>query len=325
MKRRAFLATALAASASPRMSAAQAPGTLARVGWVTAQTPASLAPYVTAFRAALAERGYVEGRNLMLEMRYGDDTPGRVPALARELARRPVDVIVTQGAATFEVRNLALPVPIVFTMSADPVAAGFVDDLAHPRGNMTGVTLMAVELNGKRLELLRELVPRLRRVAVIGNPEHPGAQLERAFSEEAGRGLGIAIDYVPTPTAHALARALQGIALSAPQAISLLSDGFAVQHRQRVIDFATDLRVPVISGWPVFAQSGALCTYGPRLAESYRRLAYFVDRILKGARPADLPIERPTTFELVINVKAAKALGVAVAPSLLVRADDVIA
>jgi len=326
MKRRALVQAALAAPfcLPARSTTAQSPAQ-ATLGWVTAQTAASLAPYVSAFRAALAERGYVEGRNLVLDTRYGDDVPGRVEALAQELARRPVDVLVAQGAAAFDVRRLALRVPIVFTMSADPVAAGFVDDLAHPRDNMTGMTLMAVELNGKRLELLRELVPSLRRVAVVGNPEHPGSQLERAFSEQTGQRLGIVIDYVPTPTADELDRALRALTATAPQAISLLADGFAVQNRQRVIDFATRIRVPVISGWPVFAQSGAVCTYGPRLSDCYRRLAYFSDRILKGARPSDLPIERPTTFDLVINVKAASALGITVPPSLLVRADDVIA
>ena len=327
MKRRTFLATTLGLAAARAAAAvAQAPtsGKTLRLGWVTAQTAASLAPYVAAFRAALAEQGYVEGSNLALETHYGDDVPGRVSELARELAQRPVDILVTQGAATFDVRSLRLGVPVVFTMSADPVAAGFVDDLAHPRDGMTGVTLMAVELNGKRFELLRELVPHLHRVAVVGNPEHPGSQLERAFSEETGRRLGIAIDYAPTRDAAEIDRALPAVAAKAPQAISLLSDGFAVQHRQRIIDFAMGLKVPLISGWPVFAQSGALCTYGPRLTESYRRLAYYVDRIARGARPGDLPIERPTTFDLVLNLKTAKALGIAVPRSLLVRADAVI-
>jgi putative ABC transport system substrate-binding protein len=189
---------------------------------------------------------------------------------------------------------------------------------------MTGVTLMAVEFNGKRLELLQEIVPELRRVAIVGNPEHPGSHLERAFSEETARRLGLTIEYLPTRTHDELTSVLSAISAHPPQAISLLADGFAIQNRQIIIDFAMRHRAPVISGWPIFARSGAVCTYGPRLTESYRRLAYYIDRILKGAKPADLPIERPTKFEFVINLKTAKALGLTIPQSLLVRADEVI-
>ena len=189
---------------------------------------------------------------------------------------------------------------------------------------MTGVTFMAVELLGKRLELLREIVPELSSVAIVGNPEHPGAQLERAFSEETARRLDLTFEYLPTRSHDELEGALTAMAARPPQAISLLADGFAVEYRRRIIDFATSRRAPVISGWPVFARSGAICTYGPRLDESYRRLAYYVDRILKGAKPADLPIEQPTRFELVVNQRAAQALGLTIPPSPLVRAYEVI-
>ena len=232
-------------------------------------------------RAALADLGHVEGRNLAIEFRYGDDMIERVPELAAELVRLPVDLIVAQGAAAFESRRLGLPVPVVYSMSADPVAAGFADSLARPRGNMTGVTLMAVEFNGKRLELLREIVPELRRVTILGNPE-PGAQLERAFSEKTAQRLGLTIEYLPTRTRDGLTSVLTAISAHPPHAISLLADGFAIQNRQSIIDFAMRHRAPVISGWPIFARSGAVCTYGPRLMESYRRLAYYIDRILKG-------------------------------------------
>jgi len=307
MKRRTFLAGVLAVASLPRSLAAQTAPKVVRIGWLTAQQASSLTPYLEALRAALAELGYVEGRNLTIEFRFGDDEIERVPALAAELVRLPVDLIVAQGAAAFEVHKLALPIPVVFSMSADPVSAGFVDTLTRPRGNMTGVTLMAVH-----------------RVAVVGNPEHPGAHLERAYSEERGRRLDLVIDYVPTPTRDALTKAFATMSANPPQAISVLPDGFAVQNRRSIIDFATSLRVPVISGWPVFAQSGALYTYGPRLTESYRRLAYYVDRILKGAKPADLPIERPTKFELVLNAKVARTLGLAFPLGLLALADEVI-
>jgi putative ABC transport system substrate-binding protein len=328
MRRREFITLLGGAAAWPVAARAQiAPqnmGKVTRIGWVTAQQAASLVPYIDAMRSALAELGYVEGRNLAIEFRYGDDVIERVPDLAAELVRLPVDLIVAQGAAAFEIRNLGLPLPIVFSMSADPVVAGFTDSLARPRGNMTGVTLMAVEFSGKRLELLQEIVPDLRRVGILGNPEHPGAHLERAFSDETARRLGMTIDYRPSRTREELASVLEAISARPPQAISLLADGFAIQNRQMILDFAMRQRVPVISGWPIFARSGAICTYGPRQTESYRRLAYYIDRILKGAKPADLPIERPTKFEFVINMRTARTLGLTIPPSLLVRADEVI-
>ena len=324
MKRRVFVASLVAMAAMPRTGTAQGAARVIRVGWLTAQQASSLVPYVDAMRTALADLGYVEGRNLVIEFRYGDDVIERVPELAAELVRLPVDLIVAQGAAAFEIRGLGLPIPVVFSMSADPVSAGFADSLARPRGNMTGVTLMAVEFNGKRLELLQEIVPDLRRVAIVGNPEHPGAHLERAFSEETARRLDLAIEYLPTRTRDELTSVLSAISAHPPQAISLLADVFAIQNRQTIIDFAMRHRAPVISGWPIFARSGAVCTYGPRLTESYGRLAYYIDRILKGAKPDDLPIERPTKFEFVINLRTAKALGLTIPPSLLVRADEVI-
>jgi putative tryptophan/tyrosine transport system substrate-binding protein len=324
MERRRFLGSTIALIALPRSAGAQSTTRIFRIGWLTAQKESSLAQSIDALRAALADLKYVEGRNLVIEFRYADDVIERVPELAAELQRIPVDLIMAQGAAVPVISTLGLTVPVVYVFSGDPVVAGLAETLARPRGNMTGLTFMAAELNGKRLELLRELVPRTRRVAIIANPEHPGANLERAYCEDAARQLGLTLKYFPTRTSDELSSAFVAMTTEPPQAVSLFADGLAVQNRQRIIEFATRQRAPVISGWPVFAQSGALCTYGPRLQDSYRRLAYYVDRVLKGARPADLPIERPTTFELVINLKTAKALGVTVPPSLLVRADEVI-
>jgi len=217
MKRRVFLASLLAMAVVPRTAAAQGAAKVVRIGWLTAQQASSLVPYVDAMRTALADLGYVEGRNLVIEFRYGDDLIERVPELAAELVRLPVDLIVAQGAAAFEIRGLGLPIPIVYSMSADPVSAGFADSLARPRGNMTGVTLMAVEFNGKRLELLQEIVPELRRVAVVGNPEHPGSHLERAFSEETARRLGLTIEYLPTRMRDELTSVLSAISAHPPQ------------------------------------------------------------------------------------------------------------
>ena len=325
MKRREFITLIGSATATwPLSTRAQQGEKAARIGWLTAQREASLTPYVTAMRASLAELGHVEGKNLTIEFRYGDDAIERVPELAADLERLPVDLIVAQGAAVEVIKKLNLKTPVVYVFSGDPVSAGFAQSLSRPLGNMTGLTFMAAEFNGKRLELLKEIIPGLRRVAIIANPEHPGEQLERRYSEEAAQRLGFTIDHFATRNRSELDSAFTSIAAIPVQAISVFADGFAIQNRQRIVDFGISRGMPVISGWAIFAQSGALCTYGPQLSESYRRLAYYVDRVLKGTRPSDLPIEQPTKFELVLNSKTAKALNINIPSSVLVRADTVI-
>ena len=247
-----------------------------------------------------------------------------MPELASDLERLPVDLIVAQGAAVEVISKLKLKTPVVYVFSGDPVSAGFAESLARPHGNMTGLTFMAAEFNGKRLELLREFIPNIRRVAIVANPEHPGEEIERRYSEEAGQRLGLQTDYFATRNRSELDDAFARISATPIQAISVFADGFAIQNRQKIIEFAMGRRVPVISGWAIFAQSGALCTYGPRLAESYHRLAHYVDRVLKGAEPSILPIERPTKFELIINAKTANALNIVIPQSVLLRADQVI-
>ena len=323
MNRRSFLIAVMAVVALPGKVRGQG-SRAARIGWLTAQQAASLTPFLEALRDALRDLGYVEGRNLTIDYRYGDDDVSRVPSLADELVRAPVDLILAQGAAVSVVNKLKLPVPVVFASSGDPVSAGFAASLARPGGNMTGVTFMAADLNGKRLEILRDIIPELRRVAILANPEHPGEHLERDYAETMGRKLGLEIAYFPTRSRDELARAFDRMAASPPQAISLFADGFAIQNRTGIIDFSMHHRVPVISGWPVFARSGAVCTYGPVLTESYRRMASYVDRILKGMKPSDLPIEQPTKFELVINLRSAKALGLTIPMALLASADELI-
>ena len=324
MKRRQMLTGLGCAVVWPLSAHSQQPASAARIGWITAQREASLTPYVDAFRASLADLGLVEGRNLVIVFRYGDDAIERVPQLAAELEQIHVDLIVAQGAAVSVISTLHLKVPVVYVYSGDPISAGFASSLAEPKGNMTGLSFMAPDLNGKRLELLREIIPDLHRVALIANPEHPGEHLERSYSTKTAERLGITVDYFPTRTQEDLAAAFASMVSQPPQAISLFADGFAIQNRQRIIEFGMNHHAPVISGWPVFALSGAICTYGPRLVGSYRRLAYYVDRVLKGARPAQLPIEQPTEFQLVVNFKTAKALGLTIPPTLLERADDII-
>jgi putative tryptophan/tyrosine transport system substrate-binding protein len=297
---------------------------VARVGWLTAQKADSLTPFIQALREGFVELGYAEDRNLKLVFRYGEDDLRRVPELVAELIQAPVDIVLVQGAAISIVNSIKLPVPVVFASSGDPVSAGFVESLARPGRNMTGVTFMAADLNGKRLELLRDLVPNLRRVAIIANPEHPGEHLERDYSERTSRQLGVQVDYYPTRSTGELTDAFAAMRSKLPQAISLFADGFAIQNRDRIIGFGMENKVPVISGWPVFAQSGAICTYGPRLTESYRRMASYVDRIFNGAKASELPVEQPTRFQLVVNMRTARALNIDVPSSVLVRADDII-
>jgi putative ABC transport system substrate-binding protein len=297
----------------------------ARIGLLTGQRPAAIAPYLGVLRAGLAEEGLVEGRNLVVEDRYGEDSPDRTRDLARALAGLPVDLIVAQGSAVSQIVPLGLPVPIVFVTSTDPIASGFAETLARPIGNKTGLTFMAFEFASKRLEMLREVMPAVERVAVFGNPQHLGSETERAFSEDAGRRLGLDVRFSSLSVAADIDEACRRAAADRVQAISLLADGFAVQNRRAVLDFADQRAIPVISGWPVFAEAGALFTYGPRLSASYRRLAWYVARVLRGAKPSDLPIERPSVFHTVVNLAAARRLGVAVSRGFLARADEVIA
>jgi putative ABC transport system substrate-binding protein len=324
MDRRAFLAFAASGVLLPRIARAQNNARTIRIGWLTAQREASLTPYLAAMRQGFNELGYVEGQNLQIDYRFGDDQLERASELGAELVKSGVELIVAQGAAVSEIAKQPLPVPIVYIFSGDPMAAGFADSLARPRGNMTGVTLMAAELNSKRLEILRDIVPGLRRVAIIANPEHHGVNLERATSEETGQRLGIDVRYYPTPSVSQLNAALASIKSDPVQAVSIFSDGFAVQNRKAIIDFAEEQRVPAIAAWSIFARSGAICSYGPLQSEQYRRLASYVDRIAKGAKPSDLPIQRPSKFETVINMKTAKSLGLSIPPGLLASADELI-
>jgi putative ABC transport system substrate-binding protein len=324
MDRRTFLASGAVTAVAMGCGGAHAAAKVFRIGWLTAQREPSLAPFLEAFRGGLAEFGYRENDNLEVDDRYGDDNLLRVAPLAAELVRKPVDVLVVQGAAVPLVYELKLSTPIVYVFSGDPVVAGLADSLAHPRGNMTGLTFMAAELNAKRLEILRDTIPGLQHVGIIANPEHPGSQIERTYSEETAPRLGLATQFFATATEGQLASAFAAMEPDPPQAISLFADGFAIQYRQRIIDFGMKHRAPVISGWPVFARSGAICSYGPKLSESYRRLAYYVDRVLKGTPPSELPIERPTKFETVVNLKTAKALGLNVPDSIIASADELI-
>ena len=311
-----------AAVAWPCAAEAQRPK-VSRLGWLTTGPSVDANPFLEALRAGLVGQGYIEGRNFSITARYGDGDIGRVPTLADELAQQ-VDLIATQGTATRHLLTASTMVPVVYVFSADPVLAGLANSLSRPGRNMTGITLLAAELNGKRLELLREIMPQIGRVAILASPTHAGEELERSNSMEMAKKLGIGIQYFPTPNLQDLRGAYTSMAADLPQAIVVFPDPITFSNRQQIVDFANSHRIPVVSGWADFAEAGALFTYGPKLTESYRRLAYFVDRILKGEKAAELPIERPTAFELVVNLKAARALGIELKPTLVARADRAI-
>ena len=319
MLRRSLIAAPILLAAAPAVAQPNRPH--ARIGLLTAQRAASMEPFLPTLRAGLAAAGLVEGRNLTLETRFGDDDLARVPALMEELVRLQVQVLLVQGAAVPVVVRARPPVPVVFVLSGDPVAAGIAQSLARPPVGFTGLTLLSAELNAKRLELLNDLRPGLRRVAVIANPDHPGETLERSQIVEMAERLGITISLYHTRSRAELDAAFAAIDA---EALCVFADGFVLQNRDAISRFAIAQRMPLISGWRAFAESGALITYGPRLAESYRRFAYFVDRILRGTPPEELPIERPSVFELLINQRTAAAIGVEIPLSLLARADLVI-
>lgn len=325
MRRRDFVLAlgATAASGLPAAAAAQRPKQF-RIGWLTTAPAADVNPFLDALRAGLAAYGYLEGRNLTVVPRYADGDLSRVPALAEQLAGLPVDLIATQGTATRQLQKISATVPVVYVFSADPVLGGIAESLARPGRNMTGITLLSAELNGKRLELLREIIPQIDRVAILASPTHAGEELERRSSIAMAQKLGITMQYFPTPSLAELHSAYASMAADPPQAIVVFPDPITFANRDQIIDFASARQVPVVSGWADFAEAGALFTYGPKLTESYRRLAYYVDRVLKGEKPSELPIERPTIFELVINLKTAKALNLEILSALMARADRVI-
>jgi putative tryptophan/tyrosine transport system substrate-binding protein len=325
MRRREFIKLlSSAAVAWPFGALAQKDTKPAYIGFLSGLDKAGAGSFISAFREGLASHGYVEPATLKMDTLFADSAFDRIPALVGELEQRRADIIVTHAAATESVVRANRTIPVVYEFSADPVSLGIAIDLAHPLFNATGITLMLAELNSKRLELLHELVPDVRRIAVIANPQHAGVELERRDSEAKAHQLGIQISFFPTGSRTELDRAFEVISAESPQAMLVFSEGFVVENRHYILNFAMSRRIPVVSGWAVMAESGALCTYGPRLVESYRRVAYLVDRILHGAKPAELPIEQPTVLELVVNLKSAKILGLKIPSTVLVQADRVI-
>jgi putative tryptophan/tyrosine transport system substrate-binding protein len=323
MDRRTFMVTfAGALLAETRDDAWAQPTTkVSRIGYLR-RTSREVAD-IDALRLGLRELGYVEGQNLVIDERYADGVAARLPDLARELIRRNVQVLVVDGGVTVRaVREAVAATPLVFTLVDEPVAAGLVQSLDHPGGSMTGLTIFAEVLVPKRLQLLHEVV-RAKRVGVLHNPASPARRVLARLSD-AARSLEIELDMVEAPSQGELTGAFAKVSQAGVQALLVMTDAMFFSQRALIVELAARHRLPAIYGERQFAAAGGLMAYAPNNAANFRRAATYVDKILHGARPGDLPIEEPTRIELVINLEAAKALGITIPQSLLLRADEVI-
>jgi putative ABC transport system substrate-binding protein len=320
-------AVAAVAAVAARPAAAQAPAAApsrtARVAWLAGSAGALPTPaYLEAMRAGLRERGWEEGRNLVLDVRWGDRASAA--KLSTELLRLRPEVLVAQGAMVLGARDVASTVPIVFGFSGDPIEAGLVASLSRPGGRLTGVAMQSLELVGKRLELLKELMPRLARVAILANPAHPGEQLELKASRAAADRLGLAVSYHPVTSAGEFETMLGAVRRERAEAMVAFPDALIMSQARAIAEFGRQHRLPTASGWSEFADEGNLLTYGPNLRRTWRQAAGFVDRLLRGAAPADLPVEQPLHYELVVNLKAAAALGLSLPSAITMRAERLI-
>ncbi len=328
MRRREFLMLLGGAAAWPLAADAQQAGKVYRVGYLSTNFPSVETFRVDGFRQALRDLGYVEGKNIVIEYRFAEGRHDRLPDLAAELVRLEIDVMVTGGTpGTRAARQATRTIPLVMTLVGDPVAAGLVDSLARPGGNITGLTQISPQLSGKRLELLKEAFPEISRAAVFVDKELAAQRMTQPLQETqvAASALGITLQLLEVEGANpdldgAFGRATSGRA----DALIVLPGPVLERHMKRVVDLAAMTRLPAMYPTKEFVEAGGLMSYGPDFVDLFRRAATYVDKILKGTKPADLPVEQPTRFELVINLGAAKSLGLTIPASLLARADEVI-
>ena len=303
-------------------SEAQQPAKIPRLGTLLYSNPDS-DPNFAAFRQSLRELGYVEGENLLIEHHFADGRPQRLPELAAEFVRSKPDVILALGGDVVPfAQKLTKTIPIVMWVSNDPVQAGLVASLARPGGNVTGVTLILDELAGKRLALLKEVISQISRVAVLWNPDHADPEFKEI--QRQAQALAVRVQSLEVRRGEDFESQFQNIIKGRPEAIIVVSSRLMQDNRQHILEFAAKQRLPVIGDWGRWAPDGALLSYGPDTTQLASRMATYVDKILKGAKAGDLPIERPSKFELVINLKTAKQIGLTIPPNVLARADRVI-
>ena len=325
--RRTFLTGAGAVLlAAPRAAEAQPAGRVPRIGFLGTRSPSDTSPYLDAFRQGLRELGRVEGQNIVIDYRFAEGRFDRLSDLAAELVRLKVDIIVAATTpAAVAAKKATETIPIVAISVGDPVGLGLIASLARPGGNLTGLSYsVGLEIAGKGLELLKETVPKVRRVAILSNPGNPFQPLAITEVNVAARSLGVQLQLLEARGPNELDGAFAAMAQERVGALLVVADSLFLLHRTRLADLAARSRLPAAYGSTENVEAGGLMSYGPSIRDFYRRAATYVDKILKGAKPGDLPVEQPTKFELVINLKTAKALGLTIPPSLLQRADEVI-
>jgi putative ABC transport system substrate-binding protein len=312
-----------AAAAWPLAAGAQQPGKLPTVGFLGAATPSAWSQWITAFVQRLRELGWIEGRSVAIEYRWAEGRSERFTEIAAEFVQRKVDVIVTSGGALPAAKQATSVIPIVFALATDPVGSGFVASLARPGGNITGLSNQLTDLAGKRLEFLREVVPGLHQLAIMANVGYPGAVIEMGEVQAAARMLGLDVARLEIRRADDIAPAFEALQ-AGMQALFVVADPVTNTNQVLINTLAVAARLPTMSGFRDYVETGGLMSYGPNFPDLWRRTADFVDKILRGAKPSEIPVEQPTKFELVVNLKTAKALGLEVPPTLLARADEVI-
>jgi putative ABC transport system substrate-binding protein len=317
---------ALLTLALVHLADAQQPTKVPRIGYLQAPPPSAVAARTEAFRQGLRDLGYVEGKNIVIEWRYAEGKLARVPALVAELVRLKVDVIVTGGAIlTRAAKEATNTIPIVMAQDNDPIGNGFVASLARPGGNISGLSTLAPEISGKRLELLKEIVPKLSRVAVLGTSTQPGNAQQLRETELAAGAFGVKLQYLDVLGPKDIETAFQAAGKGRADAVLMMVAGaVAAAHRTQIVELAVKSRLPTMYPQNTYVEDGGLMSYGVSFTDLDRRAATYVDKILKGRKPADLPVEQPTKFEFIINLKAAKQIGLTIPPNVLVRADKVI-
>jgi putative tryptophan/tyrosine transport system substrate-binding protein len=326
MKKRiiSFVLGALLVALGVPINAQQA-GKIPRIGYLGGASPSAVSERIEAFRQGLRELGYVEGKNIFVEWRYAEGKPDRLSELAAELARLKVDVIVTSGGSpTRSAKGATTTIPIVMAQDNDPIGNGFVASLARPGGNITGLSSLAPEISGKRLELLKEIVPRLSRLAVLGSSTNPGNAPSLKETELAAEVFKVQLQYLDVLDRKEIETAFGEASKGRADAVLALSSLVLNSQRKQIADLAIKSRLPAIYYAPEWVEDGGLMSYGVSFTDLYRRAATYVDKILKGAKPADIPVEQPKKFEFIINLKAAKQIGLTIPPNVLARADKVI-
>jgi len=304
---------------------AQQPSKVSKIGFLVGPSRSFFTNRIESFEQGLHSLGYIEGRNIVIEYRYAEGNAARLRALAAELVGLKVDVIVTSATpAALAAKKATSTIPIVFVSVTDPIGSGLVASLARPGGNITGLTVLAVELSGKRVELLKEAAPNITRVAFLWNSANPAQAPQRREAQAAAQALGLHLQSLDVRSSNDFDTAFEATLRERAQALIASPEPLINTHLKRIVEFAAKNRLPAMYGGPEVVDGGGLMSYAPDYIDQYRRTAIYVDKILKGSKPADLPVEQPTKFEFIINLKAAKQIGLTIPPTVLARADRVI-